>query len=59
MDKVVSNGKVQKEITVEELRRAIPSHLFKKSESRFLISVLQSTTLTLALYYVAQKYLPL
>lgn len=51
------NGK--QEITVEDIRKAIPKELFVKSEIRFLLSVAQSLCLTLATYYLAEKYIPL
>lgn len=42
-----------------EIRKALPEHLFKKSEARFLVSVFQSTSLFAVLAYIGYNYLPL
>ena len=52
-----TNG--HQELTVQDIKRALPAHLFVRSESRFLLSVAYSFALTYALYYLAKLYLPL
>jgi omega-6 fatty acid desaturase (delta-12 desaturase) len=46
-------------ITVGEIRKAIPEHLFKKDEMRFLVSVGYSVSFTLILMYLGRMYIPL
>lgn len=46
-------------LNLSEIRRAIPEHLFKKDELRFLISVFYSLFFTLGLSYLARLYIPL
>lgn len=48
----------QKELTVEEIKKAIPAYLFKKDESRFLISCGFSISLTLLTGFLAYKFIP-
>ncbi|CAD8112875.1 unnamed protein product [Paramecium sonneborni] len=47
------------DITLGQIRKAIPQHLFKKNEFRFLISVGQAFSSTLLLTYIAYNYIPL
>ncbi|CAD8178615.1 unnamed protein product [Paramecium octaurelia] len=47
------------EITVGQIRKAIPQHLFQKNELRFLVSVGQAVSCTLLLTYLAYNYIPL
>ena len=54
---LVDNG--EKQITVEDIRKAIPAELFHKSEMRFMVSVLFSVSSTLLLAYFAWKFIPL
>ncbi|EGR27598.1 hypothetical protein IMG5_193510 [Ichthyophthirius multifiliis] len=48
-----------REISLSEIRNSIPSHLFIKYESKFLVSVLYSLSSTLVLAYLAQTFIPL
>ncbi|KAM3143396.1 hypothetical protein pb186bvf_004457 [Paramecium bursaria] len=48
----------QIKLDLAEIRKAIPPHLFKKSESRFLVSVFQSISMTAVLTYLAYNYIP-
>lgn len=49
----------QKELTVEDIRKAIPAHFFKKDEARFIIDVAFSVSLTLFTGFMAYKFIPL
>lgn len=49
----------EKELTIEDIKKAIPAYLFKKDESRFLISVGFSVSLTLITGFLAYKFIPL
>ncbi|EAS03232.2 fatty acid desaturase (macronuclear) [Tetrahymena thermophila SB210] len=53
----VFNG--EKEISVGDIRKFIPAEYFVKRESRFLISVLYSLSLTLFTAFLADRYLRL
>ncbi|CAD8190161.1 unnamed protein product [Paramecium pentaurelia] len=52
-------SKKELEITLGQIRKAIPQHLFQKNELRFLISVVQAISYTLLLTYIAYNYIPL
>ena len=54
-----SNYKFESNLTLKELRDCIPDHLFKKSEFRFLLSVVISVGITLSIAYLAFLYIPL
>ncbi|EGR34116.1 hypothetical protein IMG5_023400 [Ichthyophthirius multifiliis] len=53
----IFNG--EREITLSDIKDAIPAHLFKRSELRFFISVFNSVSLTLLTAYIAHKVIPL
>ena len=46
-------------LSLEILRKSIPEHLFYKNEPRFIISVLNSLSLTLLSAYIAYTFIPL
>jgi len=48
-----------RELTIEEIRKAIPAILFKREEARFLISVGFSVSLTLLAGFLGYKFIPL
>jgi len=53
----IFNG--EREISVADIRKFIPAEFFVKKESRFLISVAFSLSLTLVVAFLADRYLPL
>lgn len=46
-------------ILIKEIRKAIPPHLFKKNEARFLVSVAQSLSCTIILVYLGYNFIPM
>lgn len=53
----IFNG--EREITLSDIKKAIPSEYFIKRESRFMVSVFYSVSLTLLTAYLADKFIPL
>ena len=47
-----------RELTIEEIKKAIPAFLLKKEEMRFLINVGFSVSLTLLTGFLAYKFIP-
>lgn len=52
----VFNG--EREVSVGDIRKHIPAHLFVRSEARFLVSVLFSLSFTLLIGYIAHSFIP-
>ncbi|CAD8141916.1 unnamed protein product [Paramecium pentaurelia] len=52
-------SKGQEQINLAQIRKAIPESLFKKSESRFLVSVAQAISTTALLAYIGYRFIPL
>jgi omega-6 fatty acid desaturase (delta-12 desaturase) len=46
-------------ILIIEIRKAIPPHLFKKNEVRFLVSVAQSLSCTITLVHLGYNFIPI
>jgi len=53
------NTNPDRELTIEEIKKAIPAFLFKKDEMRFLTNVGFSVSLTLLTGFLAYKFIPL
>lgn len=53
----VFNG--EREVTVGDIRKHIPAHLFVKNEARFFVSVFFSLSLTFFVAFLADRFIPL